>query len=150
MLLVELGATMSFRHPSLVTIEDVDRIRDANNVLLVTSRVLMGIAKRAGLSSDDVAGIVARSQWVPRKQDVMDTAADSPEEGKITGRATRFEVITAVDEALADPSIRGSLPDWFIFCFWPPALRRVAGGGHLTDRECEVAMHVISVAGGER
>ena len=146
--LVAIGrwAAGRFEH---VLDSDVDRVEGATNVLLVLTRVLSQTAMRLGMPRSDVEAATAMAREIPAG-DLMEAASSSSDGVRITGSKSAWEIMSDVDHALSDPSVRGSMPAWFIDEMWPGALRRVAGGGMITDREMGVAMHVLSEARGER
>lgn len=147
-LLVLLGEAVHASAPDKVGMDVVDRIREADNTLLVLSRVLMGLAKRNGLvSQKQVQSIVNRSRYVPDAP-LFGSADDGI--GKVDGRVTDWQVMQQVDDCLANLEQRSKLPDWFTLDLWPSALRRAAGGHGLSDRERAIALYVTSVARGER
>lgn len=147
-LLVGLGTSIHESHPHLLSMKDVKRIQEANNVLLVLTRILIGMAKRSTLSDEEVHQIVEQARYVPESTDLFESKP--LDDGVITGRRTMWDAINMMDGAMHDPKSRSQIPDWFLNDFWPGVLRRIAIGEGMTDREREIAMYVASTAIGER
>lgn len=147
-ILTELAVAVNEHHPGTITDDEIDRVRSANNVLLVLSRVLTSAAKRAGVTQDRVHEIVskARRAATPSGGDLFEAAPVG--EPRAGSRITDWDVIRDVDEVLL--KFRDGVPGWFIDDFWPGCLRRSAQGLRLTDRERNIAMHISSIARGER
>jgi hypothetical protein len=151
-MLVELARAVVRHHSGAFTDRELDRVAEADNTLLVLSRVLMSAAKRIGVTDDEVRSIVELSMArpPPRPEDMFEVKVVDADPSSITGRVTDWDVLSAVDGAMADPAYRSELPGWFVDEFWPPVVRRCASGVPMTDRDKAVAMHVVSVARGER
>lgn len=148
-MLVLLGNHLCSKYPDYVKQDDVKRVDEANNILLVLIRVIMAVLKRADvITSDEVKKIAHEAKYVPDPKDMFDSKPLN--DGVVTGKVTSWDAIDAVDKALHDPEARGKMPQWFVVDFWPGVLRRVAQGGGLTAREKEIAMYESSKARGER
>ena len=148
-MLTGIARAVNRQHPGTVLDSEIQRVNSADNVLLVLSRVLTAMAKRNGVSKNQVLEIVAEAKK-PAKIATKDLFDVSPTiEARITGNRTDWEVIGSVDVAMASLESRAKVPTWFINEFWPPILQRCASGSPMSDREKAVAMYVASVARGE-
>lgn len=146
-LLVGLAQEMNRLHPEVVTDVHVERIRSADNVLLVTSRVLMGLSKKVGV--DDVA----IKRIVNQARHILDAPLFGHADqnvGKTDGHITDWQIMQKVDDCRSDLKTRVKVPTWFIEEMWPAVLRRCAGGDKMSDRERAIAQYVVSTARGER
>ena len=148
-MLVELAYAVNKHHPGAIIPAEIDRIKGAENVLLVLSRVIAGLSKRhAGVTSSEIRQAADKAKWVPDSADVFDGVP--LDYGVVTGRTSTWDVLHEIDKAMHDPKRRTNMPDWFLNNMWPGILRRVAQGKRMTERERSIALYVISIASGER
>jgi hypothetical protein len=147
-LLVGLLRLCAEKWPDMVQAADADRIAKCDDVTLVGARVACAIARRAGVTSEEVAALVAASSG--RRADPADMAAFDASATEAEGVPHAQQVMWEVDRALTDPARRSRLPDWFVDQFWPEAVRRVAMGSKPTSREVSVMLAVLEHASGRR
>ena len=148
-MLVGVARALNSLYPNIVTGVEIQRIEEADNVLLVLSRILTAMAKRAGVPQDQVLQIVAEAKRPP-PLDPADLFEVKPvTDARVTGNHTDWEIIQGVDTAMISLESRAKMPVWFIDEFWPPVLQRCASGRPMSDRERSVSMYVSSVARGE-
>lgn len=136
---------MAAARPELVQVSDADRVMKADNTLLVTARVLMSIAKRAGIKPEAVPRIMQYAKFVPQQS----LFTQPGELAKVDGHTSDWQVMQQIDDCMADLGMRARIPDWFLE-YWPSVVRRAASHKPLTDREKGIALYVASMARGER
>lgn len=148
-MLVGLARLVNRRIPGTVLDDEIKRLEDASNVLLIVSRIMAAMSKRhAKVESSEIKKLAERSQWVVDSADIFDVETST--DGVITGSKSVWDVLCEVDKALNDPECRSKIPEWFVNDLWPGTLRRIAQGKKMSDREKSIALYVISVASGER
>lgn len=150
-LILGVMETIHFTRPEVVTQEHMNRVREASNVMLVATRVMVSICKDVELiTAEDVARIVSsasKAEPMTAKEAMM---ASGNEVAKVTGRMDTWDVLQRIDDVMADPVTRVKVPEWFINDMWPGVLKKVAMGGSMEPREREIALYVASTARGER
>lgn len=153
LLSVALILRLSQKYPKYVFVSDADRIKSASNILLVGSRVIINILRRAEiLTADDVAAVIAEAKPPTSKNDAVSSMMDNDQSDVVVveGVLHPWTVMAAVDECLAVPALRNRAKSWFIIDFYPGVLRRALNGSSPTTREIEIMAYQVSIMRGEQ
>lgn len=148
LLLVGLGELCAKKWPELVKPEDTQRIRDAADTTLVAARILCGVARRAGITAEEIASVVQAA--AVRDSAIGKTYAMDASDVLASDVPACYELLWNVDACLADPSRRTAVPSWFVDSYYPQLLRRLALGGKPNSRDLSVMAAVLEKVSGRR
>jgi hypothetical protein len=142
---------LSTLHPDVVKPDDAERIAACEDVALVGARVACVIARRVGVTKEDVETMVAEASRPLRTAVTPGRAADFDTGVIAEDRVPEaLAALQRIDEALSDPARGPCFPDWFRTGFWPDLLRRVAMGGRVSPRDMALMRVALETASGRR
>ena len=134
--------------PTVVLESDVSRIETCNNILLVLSRVLAGVAVRAGMPREEITKVVESS--MPRAPKMTYASLEHAEVVVEHGVLDPWKVMASVDRCLINPKKAAKAHDWFKVVFYPMVVRDAALGEVPSTRDIEMMWYVVSLMEGER
>lgn len=147
-LIVGMAEEVHRLYPALVTARDIERLKNATNLLLVLARVLNNVAIRGGVSQADLKRVIEKAGAAGDAVAKATRLIPAAEVAGAIGYSNHWLAMGVVDEALLDPTVRSKLPEWFVRDMWPGVLRRAACGQEIAERDIEIAMYLVNDAKG--
>ena len=123
---------------------EVARLRGCpgTSLSLVMLRVIIAEMKRRGLLTHSEEDHIINLSRPPL--DPMAIMVPVQDAKNSTNTPTVDEIIRGVDALLSAPATRTKIPGWFVNDFWPAALRHLANGGRLTERDQAIAINLLA------
>lgn len=148
LLAINLMDMASRQWPDVFETGDVERVRTADDVLLVGLRVMAAVARRNGVSAEDIQNAVDASMIVPRRSRRSSSQMDPGDD--VIVLSGMDSLVHSMDIAMMDPERRSRMPRWFLSGFWPRVLRELAMGGRMQSSDATIAAMVLEQSTGVR